>query len=291
MAHTLLTRGRFPSLVRLLLCLAPITFAGCFSWYSIEELAPLSPQPALERTSVAHRGSLHKGLPDNSIPAIKETLRAGVPFAEVDVRLSDQGDLFLFHDGSVQAENSFAPQELLGRKIQSLTREERARVWLDSNHTIPIPTLAEALATLKGSAGALQLDLKGESDPLLNAVINEVHQANAESRVRIQIRDRLRLIRTRSTDPRLRIVARCVDIDQLALSLKERVEAVELERWITDDAVRSAHEAKITVIVNISSTHLDEPKTWDYLRSRGVDTIMSDHADRALSPQPSSVAK
>jgi glycerophosphoryl diester phosphodiesterase len=266
----------------LLSLILPLVSAGCFSWYSIEDLAPLTPQPALERTSIAHRGSLHRGLPDNSIPALRETLRAGVPFAELDVRLSTEGDLFLFHDGSVQPENSYAPTSLVGRKIQELTRQERAQVWLDAAHTISIPTLHDALSVLKELPGTLQLDLKAESDALLDAVIQEIQRTQTSERVRIQLRDGLRIIRTRSAYPHLHVAARCVDSDQLSLALREKVEAVELERWITEDAVMSAHNARITVIVNIASTHLDEPHTWEYLRARGVDSIMSDHADLAL---------
>lgn len=270
-----------PHSTRLLLFLVPLLFSGCFSLYSIEDLAPIEPQPTLERSSIAHRGSLHRELPENSIPAISQTFRSGVQFAEVDVRQSTEGDLFLFHDGSIQTNNSFAPLSLKGRKVQELSRSERAQVWLNQPKTVSIPLLRDALALLKDTPGTLQIDLKGESDPLLDSVIHELRRTNTLSRVIIQLRSPLRIARIRVNEPRARIVARCIDGEQLTQAIDAKVEAVELERWITADAVKAAHDAGVRVILNIASTHLDTPDTWSYLRARGVDTIMSDRADLA----------
>ncbi len=281
MATSLIEETKKPLSTRLLPFLASLFFSGCFSYYSIEDLAPIAPQATLERSSIAHRGSLHREIPENSLPAITQTLRSGVQFAEVDVRQSTDGDLFLFHDGSIQTDNSFAPPELKGRKVQELSRTERAQVWLNQAKTISIPLLSDALKLLKDTPGTLQVDLKGESDPLLDSVIHELRRTNALSRVTIQLRSPLRIARIRENEPRARIVARCLDAAQLTQAIDAKVEAVELERWITADAIKAAHDAGVRVILNIASTHLDKPETWSYLRARGVDTIMSDHADMA----------
>ena len=281
MANSLIRETKKPHPTRLLPFLASLLLTGCFSYYSIEDLAPIAPQATLERSSIAHRGSLHQELPENSLPAISQTLRSGVQFAEVDVRQSTDGDLFLFHDGSIQRDNSFASSELVGRKIQELSRDERAQVYLDQAKTIAIPLLSDALKLLKDTPGTLQVDLKGESDPLLDSVIHELRRTNTLSRVTIQLRSPLRIARIRENEPRARIVARCLDAEQLTQAIDAKVEAVELERWITADAIKAAHDAGVRVILNIASTHLDTPETWSYLRARGVDTIMSDHADMA----------
>ena len=281
MANSLIRETKKTHPTRLLPFLASLLLTGCFSYYSIEDLAPIAPQATLERSSIAHRGSLHQELPENSLPAISQTLRSGVQFAEVDVRQSTDGDLFLFHDGSIQRDNSFASSELVGRKIQELSRDERAQVYLDQAKTIAIPLLSDALKLLKDTPGTLQVDLKGESDPLLDSVIHELRRTNTLSRVTIQLRSPLRIARIRENEPRARIVARCLDAEQLTQAIDAKVEAVELERWITADAIKAAHDAGVRVILNIASTHLDTPETWSYLRARGVDTIMSDHADMA----------
>jgi glycerophosphoryl diester phosphodiesterase len=280
-------RSCFRSVFLKLLAVLTLSTAPVGCWYNsnISDLAPVKEQPAIERTSIAHRGNLHKGYPDNSIPALTQTLSAGVSFAEVDVRRSSAGELFLFHDGSVQTHNSFAPPQLEKRKVQELTQGERAQVWLNSERSIAIPNLREALDLLKQFSGTLQLDLKGESDELLNATLEEVRKAGALSRVTIQLKDPGRFALIRKREPKARIVARCLDSEQLSKAIAAKVEAVELERWITEDAVRSAHAAGVRVIINIASSHFDEPKSWEYLRSRGVDTLMSDYADRAsLAP-------
>lgn len=273
------TRVLFLNLLAILtLSTAPV---GCWYNSNISDIAPLQEQPAIELTSIAHRGNLHEEYPDNSIPALIQTFSAGVAFAEVDVRRSSDGELFLFHDGSVQRGNSFAPPHLAKRKIQELTHDERAQVWLNKDHSIAIPTLKEALHLLKTFKGTLQLDLKGESDELLYATLQEVRSVGALDRVTIQLKDPERIARVRKVEPKARIVARCLDSEQLSKAISAHVEAVELERWITEDAVRNAHAAGIRVILNIASSRFDEPTSWKYLRARGVDTLMSDYADSA----------
>ena len=82
MANSLIRETKKPHPTRLLPFLASLLLAGCFSYYSIEDLAPIAPQATLERSSIAHRGSLHQELPENSLPAIYQTLLSGVQFAE-----------------------------------------------------------------------------------------------------------------------------------------------------------------------------------------------------------------
>ena len=246
------------------------------------DVGPLAAEKSLEALAVAHRGNLHRGtLPDNSIPALTEAINARVPLLEVDVRRSVDGDLFLFHDGSIQSQNSFAPRELVGRPVQGLSRGERALISLDSEHTIPIPNLSDALDLLQLSQGSsLQLDFKGESDELVFAALDLVTRRELLSRVVLQLRSTARIAAVRRLYPRARISARCKDSAQLSAALDLGVETVELERWISSEAIRSAHAKNTRVLINIAGTRLDEPSTWRYLRSRGVDVIMSDYADR-----------
>jgi glycerophosphoryl diester phosphodiesterase len=207
-------------------------------------------------------------------------MAAHVPFLEVDVRLSDEGDLFLFHDGSLNRFNSYAPSRLRGRPIQSLTRNEREEVFLDPDKTMRIPLFEQALNAVKTSNSNLQVDLKGESDRLTFAVLEQVAKGGMLNRVVVQVRssDRVALIRARY--PAARVSARCLSMAQLDAALARNVEFVELERWISPEAMDKAHRKNTKVTVNIAESRLDEPATWEYLRSRGVDVLMSNAADR-----------
>ncbi len=262
-----------------LLALLLVTSVGCFPTLRLEDFESVPLRPPLHRYTIAHRGSLHEGLPDNSIPALKDALAKGVQFLEVDVRQGDDGELFLFHDGSLQKTNYASPPELLGKKVQKLCTSDRGKVRLDVAGVVEIPTLREALATIAQSPTAtLQIDLKGESDRLLNAVVDLLRTENKLSRAVIQVRHPERVARIRTQEPRARILARCRDMHQVDQAIAAKVEFVELERWITGEAVEKCHKANITVVLNVAAPKYDNAQTWEFFRARGVDAVMTDHA-------------
>jgi len=252
---------------------------GCAPTLEIHDFESVPLQKPLHRSAIAHRGSLHEGLPDNSIPAIKDSIAKGVQFLEVDVRRSTDGELFLFHDGSLQGSNFSFPQDLLGKPVQELSTGERGKVRLDAAGLVGIPTLKEALATLDASkTAALQLDLKGESDQLLNAVVKVLKEQNKLSRAVIQLKNPERILRIRSQEPRVRVLARVRNMKQLDQAIAAKVEFVELERWITGEAVNKCHTAKIVVVLNVAAPKYDTKETWEFFRARGVDSVMTNHA-------------
>jgi glycerophosphoryl diester phosphodiesterase len=245
------------------------------------DVGPLERQDPLRCVVTAHRGSLHQhGMPDNSLPALQQAARAGIPLLEVDVRRSNEGDLFLFHDGSLNSGNSYSPSSLHGRPISELSRSERAQAFLDPERTIGIPSLEQALELVSSTSSALQLDLKGESDSLALAVVQAVAQAGLLSKVVLQIRKPSRIAMLKQRYPAIRVVARCLSAEQLREALHVGVEMVELERWVSSEAISLAHSYNVPVLLNIASSRLDEPTTHRYLRSRGIDALMTDFAKR-----------
>lgn len=270
--------------LRLLLTTVLAVLASSCLNVSMVEIPPLSPQEPVARLAVAHRGNLHSGLPDNSIAALRQCIAAGVPFLEVDVRRSSEGDLFLFHDGSLQSSNSESPEALQGNPIQALSRQQRDSIQLGSGQHIPL--LAEALDTVRGSGSALQLDFKGESDGLVFAALDLLRSRGQLKEALLQIREPSRIPAVLGYEPKARVLARVRSEEDLREALRYPIEYVELERWATPEAIREAHSSSIKVLANIAGTRLDEPLTWGYLRSRGFDTIMTDHADQALEPTP-----
>jgi glycerophosphoryl diester phosphodiesterase len=243
------------------------------------DIGPLSAAPATRVVVTAHRGSpIRKALPDNSLAAVRASVEAGIPFIELDVRVSRDKELFLFHDGSLHWDNSFAPSSLEGRSVQSLSAAERSSVFLNGARTITIPLLTEALDELRGSKSSAQLDLKQESDQLAMMVFELLSRRGQLDQVLVQLRapERARLIL--QSYPHARILGRCKDMSALREFLSLKPEFVELERWASSEAIAIAHRAGVAVVANVASSRLDEPSTWNYLRSRGFDGIMSDHA-------------
>jgi glycerophosphoryl diester phosphodiesterase len=252
------------------------------------DLGSLEPQPALKRLQVAHRGNIARPtLPDNSLAALRASLNAGVEFLEVDVRQADDGTLFLFHDGSFSRSNSTAPSNVRGVPVAQIASSLRSTITLDADHKEVIPTLADALSLIHQSSNSrnrstLQLDLKGESDALALAVLELVQSRGLLPRVLVQLRTAERAALVLAHYPRARILVRCKSHAQLTEALKHPVEVVELERWVSSDAIREAHARGVLIAANVATSCLDEPTAHEYLRSRGVDMIMTDVANRGL---------
>ena len=255
---------------------------GCFPRLRLEDFESVPISAPLHRYTIAHRGSLHDGLPDNSIPALKDAIARGVQFLEVDVRQGVDGELFLFHDGSLQKTNYSSPSDLLGQPVQKLSTGDRGKVRLDATGTIAIPTLKEALDTIsQNKMATLQIDMKGESDTLLTAVVDLLKREDKLSRAVIQLRSPERVSRIRTQEPRARILARCRNMEQVDQAIAAKVEFVELERWITGEAVEKCHAANITLVLNVAAPQYDNATTWEFFRTRGVDAVMTNHAVEA----------
>ena len=264
-----------------LLLIALVAVFACCPPVSMVDVGPLPPQEPVAWLAVAHRGSLHSGKPDNSLSALRETMAAGVTFLEVDVRRSSEGELFLFHDGSLQRSNSHAPRALRGRRVQELSRAERSEVSLGGSEHIP--TLAEALDVVQGRPATLQLDFKGESDEPVLQALELAESRHQRQQVLIQLRTYTRVPTVLARYPGTRLLVRVRSMEELNAALAYPIEFVELERWVTPEAIHVAHARGVKVLANVSGTRLDEKSTWDYFRTRGIDTVMTNHADQALA--------
>jgi hypothetical protein len=263
----------------LAIALLALSVEGCCPRVSILDIGPLSSATTQRVTVTAHRGSpKRRALPDNSVAAIEASVRSGIPFIELDVRMSTEKELFLFHDGSIHSDNSLAPSHLRARSVQSLSAAERRAVSIDRDGKISVPLLDEALDALRGSQSSAQLDLKQESDGLALAVFDLLDRRQQINQALVQIRtpERARLILRKY--PNARLLGRCKNMKTLREFLLLRPEFVELERWASSEAIELAHKAGVAVAANVASSRLDESTTWQYLRSRGFDAIMSDHA-------------
>jgi len=257
-----------------------LSLTGCCPRVSMVDVGPLDREPQIKSVIVAHRGSLHaKSDIDNSLYSVNRAIINGVNNLEVDVRIAKDGELFLFHDGSLTRSNSYAVSKLRGVAISEIKSAERLKVPLDNKKQITIPNLSEALALIEKHKGAtLQLDLKGESDNLALSVFDIVNSHRLMNQVLVQLRsvDRAKLILSRH--PKARILIRCKNFTELTRALELPIEAVELERWISSEAIRIAHSKNVLVALNLATSRLDNIDTWQYLASRGVDMMMTDRA-------------
>ncbi|QJQ94435.1 MULTISPECIES: glycerophosphodiester phosphodiesterase family protein [Halomonadaceae] len=126
----------------------------------------------------AHRGSSMVA-PENTLAAIDQAIVDGADYIEIDVRLTGDGQVVLYHDRSLQ--------RLIGdaRNLGEVTFEELQLFdvgsWFgDAFVGERIPLLGEALARTR-TTSPLMIDLKpdtGREIDLIEAVIEDLHREN-----------------------------------------------------------------------------------------------------------------
>ncbi|BBI62311.1 hypothetical protein HSBAA_36170 [Vreelandella sulfidaeris] len=156
--------------------LSVLVFAGLQAWWILNSFE-IRDNVAV----IAHRGSSMVA-PENTLAALEQSLLDGAHYIEIDVRLSSDQQVMLYHDRSMA--------RLTGdsREFGELTREQLSQFdvgsWFgDAFQNEAIPGLDEALERVRGKAG-LMIDIKplpGQEQTLANAVIDTL---DAESDVR-----------------------------------------------------------------------------------------------------------
>ncbi len=156
--------------------LSVLIFAGLQAWWILNSFE-IRDNVAV----IAHRGSSMVA-PENTLAALEQSLLDGADYIEIDVRLSRDQQVMLYHDRSMA--------RLTGdpREFGELTREQLSQFdvgsWFgDAYQGENIPGLDEALQRVRGKAG-LMIDIKplpGQEQALADAVIEAL---NAESDVR-----------------------------------------------------------------------------------------------------------
>jgi glycerophosphoryl diester phosphodiesterase len=106
---------------------------------------------------IAHRGA-SEAAPENTLAAIVLAWRQGADAVEVDVRLSRDGQIVLMHDSSTER-TSRHDARVANQTLAELKTLDVGGPYGDEWAGEPIPTLAEALATVPAE-GRIFIDLK-----------------------------------------------------------------------------------------------------------------------------------
>ncbi len=120
---------------------------------------------------IAHRGS-SMTTPENSLPAVERAAAEGADYVELDVRLTADDRVVLYHDQTLRRLTG-DPRRLGELSLDELGAFDLGSWFGDSYAGLPIASLEEALAAVRGRAG-LMIDLKpdpGRERALVEAVL------------------------------------------------------------------------------------------------------------------------
>lgn len=227
----------------------------------------------------AHRGDRSRGF-DNSVEAIRAA--GDLPFIEIDIRLTADNDMVLFHDRRLSVKNFVGPTSLMGRPIATLTRAEIALGRFPDGSKIP--KFRAALHEVERRGSRLMLDVKSNSPRDYKRVMEEVSAVGAEFRVVVQCQTKEVLDFMRRHYPRVAVLARAHTESDVEILLESSPSFVQVNHtWELSSIVPKIHAGGARVVVKTLSPEIDRPRTWRYLCSQGVDIVLTDRPRELLS--------
>ncbi len=229
----------------------------------------------------AHRG-FSTAAPENTLPALEAARRAGADVAEIDVRLTRDGQVVLMHDRSVERTTNGAGlvKDLTLAEIKALD----AGSWFDPRFRGEhVPTLAEVLEWSGGRLGLL-IELKNypyRELPLVERTIDLIEAHHAQEFAVPAGFDHVMLAEVHRMRPHwpLEMIYTCRLADPVHAARACGATLVSLEpEFCLEPDVRALHDGGVSVLTTlISPAHAPELLRW------GVDIFENDNAGMVAS--------
>lgn len=159
--------------------------------------------PGCVAPPVAHRGDSSRA-PENTLPAFRKALRAGVTRLETDVRFTADGVPVLMHDPTVDRTTNGSGE------VSALTLAEvrglDAGSWFSSRFAgVRVPTLYQVLELGRTRGATFLVELKTRPTPeQMQAFLNRFRWLGLLDRVRVTSFDEQTILDVRAAQPGLR---------------------------------------------------------------------------------------
>jgi glycerophosphoryl diester phosphodiesterase len=188
-----------------------------------------SAAPPAPITIVAHRG-LAEGIPENTLAAFRQSIMRGVAIIELDVRVTQDGQLVILHDATLDRTTDCS-----GRLAEvALAKVRACDAGWPTHPGERVPTLAEALALVKATPVRLLLDIKPGTP--LDRVFAEVRGQGAEANVIFGLRSVKEVARTRAELPHAATLAFMPEARDAAAFAKAGANIIRLwSDWVEAD--------------------------------------------------------
>lgn len=163
--------------------------------------APETEKPAI--LNIAHRGGA-KLAPENTIAAIRQAIELGVDMIEIDVILSQDGEVIVIHDDKIDrtTDGEGVVKEMTLEEI----KQYDAGSWFDARFAgEKVPTLGEVFEAIDGQT-VLLIEIKDgdeEYPGLERKVVDAIHKYEANDWVVVQSFNENSVLRVREMDPTL----------------------------------------------------------------------------------------
>jgi glycerophosphoryl diester phosphodiesterase len=199
-------------------------------WFSALLLAA-DPACAV-KAIIAHRGS-SADRPENTLAAYRRAIEAGASAIEVDLRLTRDGHLVSLHDAKV--DRTTGAQGPVDTFTLAQLSALDAGAWLHERYRGErIPTFPQILALTRGRSDVL-LDLKGEGEPYLNRIRDDIRRHGEPGRIIAGVRSLEHAAYFRRQLPEARQIGLIPTANDIESFVQAGVKVIRLwPRWLAD---------------------------------------------------------
>lgn len=233
---------------------------------------------------IAHRGNRQHGAPENSLQALRDAARDGVPIVEVDLRTTADGVVINMHDSSLQRTTG------VDKKVRDVTWAEIETLALHTNDgkTHTIPTFDALLTEAKELGLALFLDIK---DVAPDVLVEHLQRHNAEDIALLRVTSVEELVALYALEPSLWVTYRTDTLDAL-LAAREAVPSLNFAKVPVGDyhaLVADIRQAGFQVQQDVMATGdviwiaKGSPLLWFETIDAGVNMLQSDRPGDLVS--------
>lgn len=237
------------------------------SWPSLPEVRPLA---------IAHRGASGEFL-ENTLPAIERAIALGADGIEIDVQLSADGVVMVFHDFDLArlANRPDAVGALTAAELQAIPLVDP----VDAAHgQYSIPTLAEVFRLCHGRA-RVNIELKTDHPGLVEAVLREVRAHDFVNHAYLSSFNPHYLRAIADQDPEMWIGFLIALEEQLPDLLESPWPGACIPLWLADEERIALLRDRGKTIVVWTVNNTDDIYRCMEL---GVDAVVTNHPDRVL---------
>lgn len=226
---------------------------------------------------IAHRGASSEA-PENTLNAMRKAVELGVDYIELDVRLTHDGVPIVIHDAAVSRTTNNKPSGY----VYELTFEQIAQLdagsWFDKRFADEkIPTLKQVLEMERNQTGVM-IEVKAGLQPpeiIVDAVLGVIDESNQNTAGIVIGSFSISIVgELQKRAPHLRIMGIIEKENMVSEFIRREVKLLALwYKLVTPAFIREMHDQGIEVW----TFTVDDPKTANFLKSAGIDGIITNH--------------
>jgi glycerophosphoryl diester phosphodiesterase len=242
---------------------------------------PALPVPRHKIIVIAHRGD-HVEVPENTLAAYEKAIQHGADFTEIDLRTTNDGELVIMHDASVDrmTNGKGKIKDLTFKEIKELKVTDKNK---PGSKEYNIPSFQEVLDVCKGKIG-IYLDFK-DADPA--KVYPLIKAAGMEKTMVVYLNKEEQYEQWKKAAPQMPLMSSPPDSAKEKLLLahflgQKSISAMDgsLSDY-TDDMLLTAKNNNVAIWLDVQSSD-EGPATWDPVLQKGIKGVQTDHPEKLI---------